>query len=193
MPRAAPVPRSAGGPERIDDPLLELLAAWPQTPAIIVNRQLDVLARNDLADALYSDFETADNIVRMTFVDPVGRPFSTDWARACATCVANLRLALGHNSTHERVLTLVRKAHAASAEFRRLWDRHDVRGKTHEAKAFHHSEVGDLLVEFNAFDVRSTPGQQLVVYRAPAGTPSADKLHLLGSLAATRKGAASSP
>jgi transcriptional regulator with XRE-family HTH domain len=189
----APVPTADGGPERIDDSLLELLAAWPQTPAIIVNRQLDVLARNDLADALYSDFENADNLVRMTFVDPAGRGFFTDWARACETCVANLRLALGHAGTHERVLSLVREAHAASEEFRRLWDRHDVRGKTHEAKAFHHGEVGDLLLEYNAFDVRSAPGQQLVVYRAPVGTPSADKLQLLGSLAATRKRSATLP
>ncbi len=35
------------------------------------------------------------------------------------------------------------------------------------------------------FDVRSAPGQQLIVYHAQEGTRTADALRLLGSLAAT--------
>ncbi|MFP3394454.1 transcriptional regulator, partial [Brevibacillus sp. SIMBA_076] len=75
---------------------------------------------------------------------------------------------------------VVTDVYAGSEEFRRLWDRGDVRGKTREAKAFRHPDVGDLLLTFNAFDVRSTPGHQLVVYQAPVGSASADKLRLLG-------------
>ena len=37
-----------------------------------------------------------------------------------------------------------------------------------------------------AFDVRSSPGQQLVVYHADVGSPSAEALQLLGTLDATR-------
>jgi transcriptional regulator with XRE-family HTH domain len=170
----------------VDESLQELLTAWSHTPAIIINRQLDILATNELADALYSGFARTSNIALMTFVDPAGKDFFTDWERATETCVANVRLALGHANTHERVQELVATLHGASAEFRLLWARHDVRGKTHEAKCFHHPEVGDLELDYNAFDVRSTPGQQLIVYRAAAATPSADKLRLLESLAATR-------
>ncbi|GAB3607566.1 helix-turn-helix transcriptional regulator [Conyzicola nivalis] len=173
--------------DSVDTSLTTLLASWSHTPALIINRQLDVLAHNDLAAALYSDFRAVDNIVRMTFLDPAGRDFFIDWPRASETCVANLRLALGHASSHEAVLALVAEMLASSAEFRLLWERHDVRGKTGEAKAFRHSEVGELLLDYTAFDVRSAPGQQLVVYQAPPATPSADKLHLLGSLAATAK------
>ncbi len=154
-------------------------------PAFIINRQLDVLAYNDLAGALYSGFERIDNIARMVFLDPFGRSFFTDRDRATTSCVANLRLALGHTGSADDVRALVLQAHAASAEFRELWSRHDVRGKTHEAKEFRHPAVGDLLLEYNAFDVRSAPGHQLIVYQAPVGSPSADKLQLLGSLAAT--------
>jgi hypothetical protein len=35
------------------------------------------------------------------------------------------------------------------------------------------------------FAVRSAPGQELVVYQAEPGSPSADAVALLGSLAAT--------
>ncbi|MEN3534901.1 helix-turn-helix transcriptional regulator [Microbispora sp. ZYX-F-249] len=178
----APAPRRPVQ-DAVDDSLRELLAAWTHTPALIINRQLDVLAYNDLAGALYNGFERIDNLARMTFIDPFGRRFFTDWERATTTCVANLRLALGHTGSAEHVRALVAEAHAKSAEFRLLWDRREVRGKTHEAKAFRHPDVGDLLLEFNAFDVRSAPGLQLVVYQAPSGSPSAEKLRLLGSLA----------
>jgi transcriptional regulator with XRE-family HTH domain len=169
----------------IDQSLQELLSGWAHTPAMIINRQLDILATNGLADALYSGFAQTENLALMTFIDPAGRDFFTDWERATETCVANIRLALGHTATHERVQALVALLHRQSAEFRLLWDRHDVRGKTHEAKSFHHPNVGGLELEFNSFDVRSSPGQQLIVYQAKTGTPSADKLRLLGSLSVT--------
>ena len=187
--RLADLAPSAHQPVRdtIDASLKELLASWSHTPAFIINRQLDILAHNELAAALYSDFSRVDNIVRMTFIDPAGRDFFADWPRAAETCVANLRLALGHPGSHDTVRAIVEETREASADFRLLWARHNVRGKSHEAKAFHHRDIGDLLLGYNAFDVRSAPGQQLIVYQAAAGSASADKLQLLGALAATAR------
>ncbi|BCJ61680.1 hypothetical protein Jiend_51020 [Micromonospora endophytica] len=42
--------------------------------------------------------------------------------------------------------------------------RHDVQGKTHEAKTFRHGAVGEVALSYQAFDVRDAPGQQLIVY-----------------------------
>ncbi|MFV2083096.1 hypothetical protein [Micromonospora sp. LOL_021] len=72
---------------------------------------------------------------------------------------------------------------AGSAEFRRLWQRNDVRGKTHEAKSFRHRVVGELTLTYHAFDVRGARGRQLIVYRAEPSSRSAEALRLLGSLA----------
>lgn len=180
----APVPRPPA-PASVDGSLADLLEAWPSTPALIIDEQLDILATNAMARALYSDFQSADNFVRMTFVDAAAREFFRDWDRAAASCVANLRLALGRYPTNDRLLALITETHGASAEFRRLWSLHHVRGKTQESKRFRHSDVGELTVGFQAFEVRGAPGQQLVTYHAPAGSPDADKLRLLGALAAT--------
>lgn len=177
------VPTSAR--QHVAPSLRELLDAWPDTPAIIVDRRLDLLARNALADAFYRDFAEADNIVRMTFLDPAGATFFADWPRAAEACVANLRLALGHDPHDRRALDLVEEVSAVSREFRRLWERHDVRGKTHEAKTFRHGEVGELTLSYHAFDVRGAAGQQLIVYRAEPHSPSADALRMLGALAAS--------
>jgi transcriptional regulator with XRE-family HTH domain len=171
---------------RVEQSLRALLDAWPDTPAVVIDRRLDLLARNALADALYADFAEADNIVRMTFLDPAGGRFFADWRRATEACVANLRLALGHDPHDRRARELAEETGAASPEFRRLWKRNDVQGKTHEAKTFRHGAVGELALSYHAFDVRGAPGHQLIVYHAEPHSRSAEALRLLGTLAASK-------
>ncbi|MEV0609499.1 helix-turn-helix transcriptional regulator [Polymorphospora rubra] len=152
-------PGSAPTPARpqVGQRLRELLDAWPVTPAVVIDRRLDLPAGNALADAFYADFTEADNLVRRTFLDPAGTTFFADWRRAAEACVANLRLTLGHDPHDRRARELVEEMDAARAEFRRLWGRHDVQGKTHEAKTFRHGAVGELTLSSHAFDVRDTP------------------------------------
>lgn len=171
---------------QVGQSLRDLLDAWPDTPAFVLDRRLNLLARNALADAFYADFAEADNLVRMTFLDPAGAMFFADWRRAAEACVANLRLALGHDPHDRQARELVEELSTASPEFRRRWGRHDVQGKTHEAKTFRHRAVGELTLSYHAFDVRDAPGQQLLVYRAQPHSRSAEALRLLGTLAASR-------
>ncbi|WP_326570173.1 hypothetical protein [Actinacidiphila glaucinigra] len=56
-----------------------------------------------------------------------------------------------------------------------------------------HPDVGPLTLSFQALDVREAPGQQLVVYQAQPDSPSAQALHLLGNLQATRRQSEPSP
>ncbi|GAA1162708.1 helix-turn-helix transcriptional regulator [Streptomyces hebeiensis] len=173
--------------EWVSPALRRLMDGYPDTPAFVLNRTLDVLAANALADALYSPFDPADNLARMTFLDPAGPHFYTDWDRAAQATVANLRHAAGFDMNHPALRALVRTLTEHSAEFTRLWNAHTVRGKTQDAKHLFHPEVGALTVTSQAFDVRDAPGQQLVIYHAEPGSPSAQALGLLGSLHATRR------
>lgn len=68
-----------------------------------------------------------------------------------------------------------------------------MRGKTQDAKLFNHPDVGQLALTYQAFDVRDAPGQQLVIYHAEPGSPSAEALSLLGALNATRRQTARDP
>jgi len=171
--------------EQVDPSLHRLMDAWPDTPALVLNRRLDILALNALARALYSPFEQTENLARMVFVDPAGATFFDDWDRSAQACVANLRLALGYDPHDGATLALVEEL-GVSPRFGALWAKNDARGKTHEAKAFVHPDVGRLTLEFSSFDVRGAAGQQLIVYRAEPASASDHALRLLASIAATR-------
>ena len=177
-------PHSTG---RVSPALRQLMDGYPNTPAFVMNRTLDLLAVNALAQALYSAFTPADNLARMTFLDPAGPTFYTDWNRAAQATVANLREATGFEPDNPRLRELVGTLTEHSADFARLWQSHTVRGKTQDAKHFLHPDIGPLTLTYQAFDIREAPGQQLVIYHAEPGSPSAHSLHLLGSLHATRR------
>ncbi|MBD2896575.1 hypothetical protein amrb99_55250 [Actinomadura sp. RB99] len=188
---APELPPSARPAEQVSPALRQLMDGYPAAPAFVMNRTLDVLAANALADALYAPFEPADNLARMTFLDPAGRTFYTDWDRAAQAAVANLRQAAGFDPDDPRLRELVGALTEHSADFTRLWNSHTVRGKTRDAKNFLHPDVGALTLTYQAFDVRDAPGQQLVIYHAEPGSPSAQSLELLGTVHATRRQAAS--
>ncbi|MFD7667855.1 helix-turn-helix domain-containing protein [Streptomyces sp. NPDC059788] len=185
-PGEPPVARTA---ERVGPELRQLMDGYPNTPAFVLGRTLDILAANALADALFAPFEPADNLARMAFADPAGRDFYADWERAAEATVANLRQAAGCDPGNPRLRELVRTLAGHSPEFARLWSAHAVRGKSRDAKHLLHPDVGPLTLTYQAFDVRDAPGRQLVIYHAEPGSPSAQALGLLGSLHATRRGA----
>ncbi|MEW1724224.1 helix-turn-helix transcriptional regulator [Streptomyces sp. NPDC093109] len=178
-----PQPRETVGPM-----LRQLLDGYPNTPAFVLNPALDLLAANSLADALFTPFAAADNLARMTFLDPAGRTFYPQWHRVAEAVVAELRRATGLVPDYPRLNDLVSALSAASDEFAALWSAHSVCGKTHDAKELVHPEVGPLSLTYQTFDVRGAPGQQVVIYHAEPGSTGSHALTLLGTLHATRRG-----
>jgi transcriptional regulator with XRE-family HTH domain len=181
-----PRPQGARTSDRVDPGLLRLMDAWPDNPALVYNRAYDVLAANALAEALFGDFGVATNLMLLVFTEPRARDFYVDWQAVAADSVAGFRLAYGAAPDDPRAQAVLSELLSGSAEFRELWERREARRKCLDEKSFRHPEVGTLTLTMQTFDVRSSPGQELVVYDAVPGSSSADALALLGSIAATR-------
>ena len=68
-----------------------------------------------------------------------------------------------------------------------LWASHDVRVHRTGTKQVHHPVVGDLDLTFEAMDLTSEPGLQLLAFTAAPGSASQDGLQLLATWAATAR------
>ncbi|GAA3569685.1 helix-turn-helix transcriptional regulator [Amycolatopsis ultiminotia] len=185
---ARPMPGARGRKrakrERASPRLAQLLDAWPDTPAVVLGRCMTVLAANLLGQALFAGHTHSADLLRLVFLDPHARDFYPDWDQVALNTVGGLRSAAGTDLDDPLLIETVGELSLKSADFRRLWARHDIRQKTHETKRFRHPQVGPLTLHYESMTVHSAPGQQLVVYQADPGSPSESSLRLLGALAA---------
>ncbi|OKK17193.1 XRE family transcriptional regulator [Streptomyces sp. CB00455] len=180
-----PADRAAQPAETVAPALRQLLEGYAHTPAFVLNPALDLLAANPSADALFAPFHPADNLARMTFLDPAAGTFYAQRHEAAEAVAASLQRATGLYPHYPRLRELVRTLSAASEEFAALCSSYAVYGKTGGAKELVHPAVGRLSLTYQCFDVRAAPGQELVVYHAEPDSPSSEALSLLGSLHAT--------
>jgi transcriptional regulator with XRE-family HTH domain len=119
-----------------------LLDAWVDTPAYLRGRRFDVLAANAKAIALAPMYQPGRNLVRDVFLDPGARALFPRWDAVAADSVAALRAAAGADLDDPALRELVEDLSAASEDFRRLWERHDVRPTRDETKEFWTDELG---------------------------------------------------
>ncbi|MFF2078129.1 helix-turn-helix transcriptional regulator [Kitasatospora sp. NPDC058162] len=185
-------PARVRGDRRVRPGTRLLLDLMTGVPAFVLGRRMDVLAWNALGDAVNGFSEraggkpgTLPNQVRDGFLDPAARTFYRQWDAVAAETVAQLRRDAGLHPDDPALAALVGELSLRSEEFRRLWADHLVREKTSGVKLLRHPLVGDLDFGYETLAVNGSPDQVLVVYTAPPGSPTAQKLALLASWTAT--------
>ena len=191
--RPAPA-RVERGPERVPDGTRRLLRVM-DTPAVVLGRHLDLLDWNPMAQALLGD--PADhppgrlNMLLLLFDDALtGGRSCPDWERQALDYIGMMRAAVADDPTHPRATAIVGELSIRSAEFRRLWARHDVRASVSGTKTFRIPGLGDIVLDWDTYPLPGSPGPVMLVFTAEPGSPDADRLRLLASWRATRPASA---
>ncbi|MCC2031085.1 helix-turn-helix transcriptional regulator [Microbacterium allomyrinae] len=189
---AAPVSprRKPRGSVAVVPPTLNrFLDAVTATPVWVRNTRMDYVAGNDLGRALFApmldDPASRGNNALWTFLSPAARLYYPDWEQGADSVVASLRSDAGR-TPHDKGLTdLIGELVTRSDDFRQRWAKHDVRFHRVGTKRIHHPAVGDLEFDFEAFEMPGQPSLTMFAFTTRAGSPSEDRMRLLGSLAAT--------
>lgn len=180
--------RTSGVPESIQ----RILDAMVSAPAYVRDSRLDILASNALARELHApvfDFARATgappNTARFAFLDPAGRSFYADWEQVSRDCVAALHAAAGNDPYDKALTDLVGELSTRSDHFRALWATHDVRLHRAGMKRLRHPQIGVLALDYDVMQFVQSPELIMIAYSAAPGSPEADGLALLATLAAT--------
>lgn len=144
---------------------------------------MDVLAANRLAVALSPHMAPGVNRLRALFTDPGARDLHPDWEEGTAGVVAQLRAVLGSDTDDPRLTELVGQLSLKSERFRTLWARQDIHRREGATARLNHPQVGELSLHRDKLAITGTDELLLVIYQAEPGSPSAQALDLLGSLA----------
>ncbi len=184
---ASTAPRARRAP--IDGSVQQVLDSM-SVPAIVQNERLDLLAANDLGQALYAPLfegtKVPPNFARFAFLDARAASFYLDIERSWDLLVAILRASAGRDPYDRRLSDLVGELSTRSAEFRTRWAKHNVHRHARGRKSIAHPAVGNLDLEYNDFALPGDPNTSITTYTTVPGSSSADGLALLASWAATR-------
>ncbi|WP_239159041.1 helix-turn-helix domain-containing protein [Winogradskya humida] len=179
-------PKSRRRPARSEDRVpagLALLLRTINVPAMVINKYNDVVAANALAQELSPDNTPGVNRLRSLFLDPAAPGYHPDWEKITVAAVAHLRAQAGTETRDDRLHALIEEMSLKSDRFRQLWARHDVRLSTGGNVRVRHPKVGDLDLLVEKFAVVGSDGLEALLLHAKPGTPTADALALLSSMA----------
>jgi transcriptional regulator with XRE-family HTH domain len=166
--------------------ILHLLDRMDDTPALVIDAKYQVLAWNQLAAALITDFSALPvrerNLIRRRFLPDHGpescRFDATETLQFGREVVADLRSAAARYPTDPEIRALVDDCLTGSPEFASLWAEHEVAIQHTLCKHVLHPVVGtlELLCEMLLIPDRD---QRVLLYTAEPGSPSHQALQLL--------------
>ncbi|NYI04648.1 helix-turn-helix transcriptional regulator [Allostreptomyces psammosilenae] len=187
---AGAAPGPPPGPSReVPGSILDLLRRLPQAAALVLSAVQEVIAWNDLAAALMEDFSALSrpdrNLVRRAFLREGWLYGLSDAEVFARGAVRRLRAAAARYPDDPEVTALVDELLAGSEDFARLWAAHDVRVAAPLRKTIHHPLVGPVTVNCDVLDITDRD-QQVVIYTADPGSPSAEALRLLSVIGTQR-------
>ncbi len=173
--------------DHVSPAMMRVLDRLEDTPALVVTDLGETLAQTRLAITLFGDQTRftgpARSMLYRWFTDPASRSVypEADHELHSRVHVSQLRSAHVRSSQGPRSTALIRQLQAASPEFRRLWDQHEVGFHYDDSKTVVHPEVGRLQLHCQVL-VAADQAQALLIFTATPGTDSYDRLRFLAAI-----------
>jgi transcriptional regulator with XRE-family HTH domain len=157
-------------------------------PALAYGVTQDILGSNLLGRAMFAPlFDTErPNMARFIFLDSRAPDFYDDWDLACSLTAAMLRYEAGRDPLNAELTALIGELSTRSPQFRSHWAASDVHEHRTGRKTFHHPAVGAIDAAYDVLELPGEHGISITTYSTEPGTPSAEKLSLLASWAASQ-------
>ncbi|MGQ3383536.1 helix-turn-helix transcriptional regulator [Glutamicibacter sp. TV12E] len=177
--------------ESAPGPMLDLLAAMPQVPALLLGRRNDILAWNHLGHQLlgsHLDFQAPQNpqtrpsTTRMLFLDPQIRAQEGQWEHYAGTHVAFLRMLSGRYPEDRDLAELIGELTMHSREFAEFWASSKVRECTYGQRIVHHPQVGTIELTYHVLSQPALPEYRIEFYTTEADSPSRAAVEKLAGL-----------
>ncbi|WP_194922479.1 helix-turn-helix transcriptional regulator [Catenulispora pinisilvae] len=171
-------------PQWVRPGLQRLLESTTDVPAYVVGLGTDVLAWNELAAALLTDFGVLEpherNLAWLLCHTEHFSGLFQDPAAKMADIAAYLRFDLGRHPDDPALGTLIGQL-CRNPDFAEVWARHDVRDKTHGSYTYRNPVVGEITLEYETFRAPDDPDQALILHTVPEGSSSEAALRLLAA------------
>jgi transcriptional regulator with XRE-family HTH domain len=175
--------------EHISPGMLRIFDRLADTPAEVVTELGETLRQTPLGVALVGDLTRYTGPARSLgyrwFTDPSVREIypTEDHDFLSRLWASGLRELVGVRGPDSRAAHYVELLTAESAEFREVWERHEVGVRPGATKRYQHPEVGLLELTCQTL-LDPDQSHRLLVYTAAPGSDSYEKLQLLSMLAA---------
>ncbi|MET1072884.1 MAG: helix-turn-helix transcriptional regulator [Umezawaea sp.] len=185
------IPVRSSRSDHVNPGLLRILDRLDDTPAVVLSRLAETLVQTRAHVALEGDQTGYTGLERSAvyrwFTDEAARSFYHEDERPVHSrvLVAKLRSAHAVDGPASRAGSLVRALSEQSADFRALWDDHEVGVMHSKAKRFRHPTVGDLELHCQVL-YDNDQQQALLVFTATPGSESDEKLRLLSVVGGQR-------
>ncbi|MDE2515751.1 MAG: helix-turn-helix domain-containing protein [Rhodospirillales bacterium] len=169
--------------------LQHILDALECSPALVRNASWDVLAWNQAARAVLTDYEALPpsqrNVLRLIFCDPAVRAAQANWEHVARFVLAAFRA----DATRAGVDTapIVAELSRRSPEFAAMWEEKAVRDYGEGIKELHHPVAGPIAFEYSAFSIEGNRDLGLVIYHPASPADAALIRRLIAALPAPQR------
>jgi len=162
--------------------LQRILDSLEFSPAFIKTATWDVLAWNNAAAAVFTDYSRLPveqrNILRLMFCNPGTRAKQDDWQAVARFIVAAFRADATRAGAASEVIQLADELCSLSADFAALWRDNDVRLQSEGTKRLRHAAHGVIELEYSGFAVDGRPDLSMIVYN-PVSSADAERVRAI--------------